>query len=290
MSTPQQFPQQFPPSTGQFPEQSPRQFSPHPPRQVAPHVPRHPSPQVPQEAPGAGQRGRARFGFGLVGPRRRRHAFPVESLDSLGLPVGDDGVVIGVDPENRPSVLGINRSEPYDVTLIGGLWTAQVLALRTAATGTRVAVETGRAAAWTALVQAAGGGLPCVTLHDVGRVPPQGASAGSPVLVVRDCGMRPPRGRVVSAPWQSVVTLLPYLSPAAPRLMEKSSLVGVQRVSPDEAARIGWLLKLPRSESQTLSTLADGVTLWVSGGDRRFVMTQPTDAEAGLLGAARRMD
>ncbi|MYZ41129.1 hypothetical protein GT002_40000, partial [Streptomyces sp. SID4917] len=136
----------------------------------------------------------------------------------------------------------------------------------------------------------AGGGQPCVTLHDVGRVPPQGASAGSPVVVVRDCGMRPPRGRVVSAPWQSVMTLLPYLSPVAPRLMEKSGLVGVQRVSPDEAAQIGRIMSLPRAETEALSTLADGVTLWCTARDRQFVMVQATDAETGLLGSARRMD
>ncbi|MFI9744871.1 hypothetical protein [Streptomyces sp. NPDC052494] len=233
---------------------------------------------------------RPRFGFGLVGPRRDRHSVPLDQLDALALPVGDDGVVIGVDAESRPAVLGINRPVPYDVTLIGGLWTAQVLALRAAATGARVAVETGRAQAWTPLAQAAGGGQPCVSLHDVGRVPPQGASAGSPVVVVRDCGMRPPRGRVVSAPWQSVVTLLPYLSPVAPRLLEKSSLVGVQRVSPDEATHIGRIMGLPRHEYEALSTLADGVTLWCTQGDRQFVMTQATDAETGLLGGARRMD
>ncbi len=68
-------------------------------------------------------------------------------------------------------------------------------------------------------MQAVGGGQSGMTVHDVGRVPPQGASAGGPVLVIRDCGMRPPRGRVASAPWQSVLTLLPYLSPVAPRLM-----------------------------------------------------------------------
>ncbi|ORT54381.1 hypothetical protein [Streptomyces sp. CB03238] len=237
-----------------------------------------------------GRGSRPRIGFGLIGPRRERHSVPLEQLESLGLPVGDDGVVIGVDAEGRPAVLGINRPTPYDVTLIGGLWTAQVMALRAAATGARVAVETGRAPAWTALAQAAGGGQPCITLHDVGRVPPQGASAGSPVVVVRDCGMRPPRGRVVSGPWQSVVTLLPYLSPVAPRLMEKSGLVGVQRVSPDEAAQIGRIMNLPRGEAEALSTLADGVTLWCTGRDRRFVMTQATDAETGLLGSARRMD
>ncbi|MEF9885747.1 hypothetical protein [Streptomyces sp. P9-A4] len=233
---------------------------------------------------------RPRFGFGLVGPRRDRHSVPLEQLDAMALPVGDDGMVIGVDAENRPAVLGINRPVPYDITLIGGLWTAQVMALRAAATGARIAVETGRAQAWTGLAQAAGGGQPCISLHDVGRVPPQGASAGSPVVVVRDCGMRPPRGRVVSAPWQSVVTLLPYLSPVAPRLLEKSSLVGVQRVSPDEAAQIGRIMSLPRHEYEALSTLADGVTLWCTPNDRQFVMTQATDAETGLLGGARRMD
>ncbi|MER5868219.1 hypothetical protein [Streptomyces sp. NPDC002044] len=231
-----------------------------------------------------------RGGFGLVGPRRARHVVPAADLDALALPVGDDGVVIGVDAEGRPAVLGINRPTPYEVTLIGGLWTAQVLALRAAATGARVAVETGRGPVWSALAREAGGGQQCVTLHEVGRVPPQGASAGSPVLVIRDCGMRPPRGRVVAGPWQSVLTLLPYLSPTAPRLLQQSSLAGVQRVSPDEAEQIGRLMNLPRPAVDSLPTLGDGVTLWCTPRDRQFVMTQGTDAETGLLGAARRID
>ncbi|MFK0257250.1 hypothetical protein [Streptomyces sp. NPDC090445] len=235
-------------------------------------------------------RNAVRGGFGLVGPRRERHTVPAVDLDALALPVGDDGVVIGVDAHGRAAVLGINRPTPYEVTLIGGVWTAQVLALRAAATGARVAVETGRAQVWSALAQAAGGGQQCVTLHDVGRVPPQGASAGSPVLVVRDCGMRPPRGRVVAAPWQSVVTLLPYLSPTALRLLQHSSLAGIQRVSPDEAEQIGRLMNLPRQTVDSLPTLGDGVTLWCTPRDRQFVMTQGTEAETGLLGPSRRID
>ncbi|WP_405978326.1 hypothetical protein [Streptomyces sp. NBC_00158] len=231
-----------------------------------------------------------RGGFGLIGPRRGRHVVAAAELDALALPVGDDGVVVGVDAGGRPAVLGLNRPTPYEVTLIGGLWTAQVLALRTAATGARVAVETGRAAVWSGLARAAGGGQQCVTLHDVGRVPPQGASAGSPVLVVRDCGMRPPRGRVAAGPWQSVLTLLPYLSPAAPRLLRSSSLVGVQRVSPDEAERVGALMRLPGSAVEALPALGDGVTLWCTPRDRQFVMTRGTETETGLLGAARRID
>lgn len=234
--------------------------------------------------------GSVRGGFGLLGPRRERHVVAAADLDALALPVGDDGVVIGVDAAGRPAVLGVNRPAPYEVTLIGGLWTAQVLALRTAATGARVVVETGRAPVWSGLARAAGGDQQCVTLHEVGRVPPQGASAGSPVLVVRDCGMRPPRGRVVAGPWQSVLTLLPYVSPAAPRLLRNSALVGVQRVSPDEAEQVGALMRLPATVVEALPTLGDGVTLWCTRGDRKFVLTQGTETETGLLGAARRID
>ncbi|MFD7408366.1 hypothetical protein ACFV7R_38230 [Streptomyces sp. NPDC059866] len=248
------------------------------------------SPAGADGAPGTGFAERLRTGFGLLGPRHPRHALPVEQVDALSLPIGDDGVVVGVNAEGQPAVLGVNRPTPYDIVLIGGLWTAQVLALRAAATGARVAVETGRAQQWAQVVQAVGGGQSGMTVHDVGRVPPQGASAGGPVLVIRDCGMRPPRGRVASTPWQSVLTLLPYLSPVAPRLIRQARLVGVQRVSPDEAAEIGRVTGLPRAEYESLPTLADGVTLWCTERDRQYVMTQPTDAEIGLLGTARRMD
>ena len=231
-----------------------------------------------------------RTGFGLLGPRHGRHTLSADDLDTLALPIGDDGVVIGVDAEGQPAVLGLNRPTPYDIVLIGGLWTAQVFALRAAATGARVAVETGRAQAWTQMVHAMGGGQNGLAVYDVGRVPPQGASAGTPVLVVRDCGMRPPRGRVVSGPWQSVLTLLPYLSPVAPRLLRQARLVGVQRISPDEAGELGRTMGLPRADVDSLPTLADGITLWCSDRDRQYVMTQPTDAEVGLLGTPRRMD
>ncbi|AZM59736.1 MULTISPECIES: hypothetical protein [unclassified Streptomyces] len=243
----------------------------------------------PQQASGRA-RGLLRTGFGLLGPRHGRHTLPADDLDTLTLPIGDDGVVIGVDAEGQPAVLGLNRPTPYDVVLIGGLWTAQVFALRAAATGARVAVETGRAQAWTQLVHAMGGGQNGLAVYDVGRVPPQGASAGTPVLVVRDCGMRPPRGRVVSGPWQSVLTLLPYLSPVAPRLVRQARLVGVQRISPGEAGELRQAIVLPRDDADALPTLADGVTLWCADGDRQYVTTVPTDAETGLLGMPRRMD
>ncbi|WP_190021893.1 hypothetical protein [Streptomyces hiroshimensis] len=243
----------------------------------------------PGNAPGSGA-GRPRFGLGLPGPRRGRHELAPEEFEALALPVGDDGVVIGTGPQDEPAVLGVARPVPFGAVLIGGAWTAQVIALRTVGTGARVAVETGRRQVWTTLAQAANGGHQCVTLHDVGRVPPQGPSVHSPVLVVRDCGARPPLGRVMTAPWQSVLTLLPYLGPDAPRLLGSADLVGVQRVSPEEARQLGLLLGLPQADVEALPTLPETVTLWCAGRSWTYVDVRATDAETRLLGAPRRVD
>ncbi|MBW1601213.1 hypothetical protein JJV70_03655 [Streptomyces sp. JJ66] len=229
----------------------------------------------------------------LRGPGTGRHLLPASQLDALTLPLGDDGVVAGVDAQGGPAVLGFHHPRPYDVVLIGGLWTAQVLALRLAATGARIAVETGRPQVWTTLLHAVGGEAGvrgAMSVHEVGRVPAQGATVGSPVVVVRDCGMKPPRGRVSSGPWQSVLTLLPYLSPVAPRLLRGAALTGIQRVSPQEAQQLGRVLALSPQEVRALPALGDGVTLWCAPKDRQFAMIQPTDAETGLLGVARRLD
>ncbi|MER7761749.1 hypothetical protein [Streptomyces sp. NPDC097619] len=211
-------------------------------------------------------------------------------LDALALPVGDDGVVIGVDEDGLPAVLGVARPTPYGVTLVGGLWAAQVLALRAAATGVRVAVETGRSPSWAPLARAAGGDQQCVTVHAVGRVPALGSSVAQPVLVLRDCGASPPRGTVPPRPWQTVLTLLPHLGRVAPGLLRRADLVGLERVSPEEAGEAGRVLELPGPLVEALPGLGAGVTLWCAARDRRFAVTEPTEEERGLLGEPRRVD
>jgi len=237
---------------------------------------------------GAGRRVLA--GFGLHGPRREQHVLTREQLRAMALPVGDDGVVIGTDGQGSAAVVGMFRPTAYDIVLVGGVWTAQLIALRAAATGARVAVETGRLQAWAPVAQAAGGGQPCVTVHPVGRIGPQGASVAAPVLVVRDCGARPARSRLSAGPWQTTLTLLPFLGPGAERLLTAADLVGVQRISPQEAELAGRALALPEGETDALSALGDGVTLWANRRRRGFVQSGPTSAEAQVLGQARRVD
>jgi len=229
-------------------------------------------------------------GFGLRGPRREQHVLSQEELSAMAMPIGDDGVVIGMDGQDDAAVLGLFRPRAYDVVLVGGVWTAQLIALRAAATGARVVVETGRSQSWTPVAQAAGGGQPCLTVHPVGRIGPQGASVTAPVLVVRDCGSRPGRSRLSPGPWQTTLTLLPFLSPASERLLSSADVVGVQRVAPQEAELIGRVLELPAMETGALSNLGDGVTLWANRRSRMFVRGGPTAAEAQVLGQARRAD
>ena len=52
----------------------------------------------------------------------------------------------------------------------------------------------------------------------------------------------------------------------------------------------GEALGIPEEHLQHLPTLHDGVALWCTRKHQKFVMTEATDAETGLLGVARRMD
>ncbi|MGW4808228.1 hypothetical protein [Kitasatospora sp. NPDC004272] len=233
---------------------------------------------------------RVRPGYGLRGPRREKHVLTVEDLSALAFPVGDDGVVIGLDHQQQPAVIGLFRPSAFEVVLVGGMWTAQLIALRAAATGARIAVETGRPQAWAPMAQAAGGGQPCVTIHQVGRLGAQGASVASPVLVVRDLGARPNRSRLSAAPWQTTLTVLPYLGPNASRVINAADLVGLQRVSPQESDLLGRLLSLAPGDVSALPTLPDNVTLWATRMRRQYVMTNQGEAETQVLGGPRRMD
>lgn len=224
------------------------------------------------------------------GPRHERHLLEADELDALSLPVGDDGVVIGTDPNNRPAVLGLFRPRPVDSALVGGSYVAQLLALRAVATGARIVIETARPELWSALAQNAGGGQPVVAVVPVRRVGALGATAVSPVLLIRDCGARPPRLAQPKTAWQTTLTLLPFLDPAYAGQLVGADLVALQRISPQEAQLAARVIRLGVEDVQALPGLPDELTLWSARHGRQYVYGMPTQLEAGLLGNPRRMD
>ncbi|MGW2855627.1 hypothetical protein ACWDAZ_27685, partial [Streptomyces sp. NPDC001215] len=64
-------------------------------------------PQAPQE-----QRRVFSPGFGLRGPRRNRHVVTVDELAAVSMPIGDDGVIIGVHPRDVRGEVLVPRDGP----------------------------------------------------------------------------------------------------------------------------------------------------------------------------------
>ncbi|MFI0897647.1 hypothetical protein [Streptomyces sp. NPDC020983] len=207
----------------------------------------------------------------------------------MSLPLGDDGVAAGTDEAGDPAVLGLFRPAPLDVVVIGSVWAAQVLALRALGAGAMVIVESARPRCWAPLMRGtAAGGSPSV--YGVGEVPLQSQDLPGPFLVVRDCGAQPPRSRLARAPWQAVLTLLPFLGRQAAGLPAAAELVGIQRVSPQEVQVLARTLQLTREQAAALPGLDDDAMLWATARHRRFVRLAPSAAETELLGGARRID
>jgi hypothetical protein len=224
------------------------------------------------------------------GPRHERHMLEASELNALTIPVGDDGVVIGTDPSRQPAVLGLFRPRPVDGALVAGSYLAQLLALRAAATGGRIVIETARPELWSALAQNAGGGQQIVAVVPVRRVGVLGATAASPVLLIRDCGARPPRLAQPKSPWQTTLTLLPFLDPGYAGQLVGADLVALQRISPQEAQLASRIVRLGNEDVEALPGLPDELTLWCARHGRQYVYGMPTQLEAGLLGNPRRMD
>ena len=224
------------------------------------------------------------------GPRHERHLLEADELNALSLPVGDDGVVIGTDPNNQPAVVGLFRPRPVDGALVAGSYLAQLIALRAVAVGARIVIETARPELWSPLAQNAGGGQPVVAVVPVRRVGALGATATSPVLLIRDCGARPPRLAQPKTAWQTTLTLLPFLDPAYAGQLVGADLVALQRISPQEAQFAARVIRLGVEDVQTLPGLPDELTLWCARHGRQYVYGMPTQLEAGLLGNPRRVD
>jgi hypothetical protein len=223
-------------------------------------------------------------------PHHDQHVFTEAQVPVVALPVCDDGVIVGVDPSRQPAVLSLFRRRPVEVALVGGTYLTQLLIVRAAGVGARVVIETARPSTWANVAQNTGGGQQCVVVAPVGRIGQLGPSMQSPVLVVRDAGARPPRSRVPKSPWQSTLTLLPYLDPRAVGLLATADLAALQRVSPQEAHLAARTLRLPLEDAQALPSLADELTLWCAKTDRRYVFTAPTNMEVNMLGNPRRTD
>jgi hypothetical protein len=203
------------------------------------------------------------------------------------------GVLLGVDPAHRPMTLGLFRRTTLSTALVGTLYVAQILALRCAAVGARVIVETGRPDEWDPVLLHSGLDRSRLAVQPVGR--PVGhpgwpaPTLATPLLVLRDCGARPPYASMPRGPWTSIVTLLPYFDPRTAGYLRDADLVGMQRMPREEAAMARHLLSLPDKDTAALADLPGPMVLWRSRKrTMRYCEAAPTSWEEGFLGAPER--
>lgn len=199
------------------------------------------------------------------------------------------GVLIGMDPAHRPVTLGLFHRTTLSTAIIGSLHLAQILALRCAAVGARVIIETARQGEWDSVLLHSGLDAARLIVQPVGR--PVGhpgwpaPSMATPLLVLRDCGARPPYAEVPRGPWTSIVTLLPYFDPRTAGYLRDADLVGLQRLPREEAAMARHVLALPDKDTAALADLPDPMVLWRSRKrTTRYCEFAPTKWEEAFLG------
>jgi len=218
------------------------------------------------------------------------------ALNHLSLTGDRGGVVLGSDQRGGAIQVHLLRPMPSRLALLGGLYLAQQLVLRAAATGAVVVVATGRPAAWT-LVLRAFDGAPAGRAHEapvqirgLAPGPLPRATQDTPVLVVQDSGAVPQELYPARSPWQCTAYVLPYLHPQVGQNARAADLVLAQRLPVGQAQLAGRLWQLSAEMVHELASLTDdgvvalGSSLWLP---LRLVTTPK---EAALLGPVRHGD
>lgn len=223
-------------------------------------------------------------------PGRRAPVLPRAVLDDAVAPVAPAGIVLGADAAGDPVTLAVLRPVPTRVVVLGALHLARQIALRSVAQGARVAVTTGRPAAWEPVARAAGD----PTRVEIGPdlVPtdpaPRGPGDTDALLTVHDRGATTTGPGAPAGARRTTMLVLPALSPAVADAADDADVVLLGRMPPEEADLATRLWRLSDPMAETLRTLPDhGVVALGRNVWRRLdLVTAPR--ETAILGPVRR--
>jgi hypothetical protein len=199
--------------------------------------------------------------------------------------------VLGADTDGAPVTLALLRPVPTRVVVLGALHLARQIALRTVAEGARLAVTTGRRAAWEPLARAAA--EPERVRIGTDEIPPDDGAPRRPgdtdaLLTVHDRGATAAGPAPPAGPWRATMLVLPALSPAVADAADDADVVLLGRMPPQEADLAARLWRLTGPMAESLRTLPDhgvvvlGRNLW-----RRLDLVT-AERETALLGPVRR--
>ncbi len=212
------------------------------------------------------------------------HTASHRALATLRTPASTSGVILGFDRNRQPVAVRMFRAEPTQVTLVGGTWAGKLLALRSLALGVSTVVLTDEPANWQHFGTIATGQADRVVVLRGEQPVHAFATAWQPALIIYDLGQVGPAAPVALASWQTRLTVLRQLSESGMPFADDCRLLMTQRLTPDEAARVGAALRLPSRRTQQLQQLPDDVVALVGQHRDRLVGIEPTAVELHLLG------
>ncbi|QGK71499.1 hypothetical protein GIY23_20055 [Allosaccharopolyspora coralli] len=224
-----------------------------------------------------------------------------EALDTIA-PSGDrGGVLVGASPHGKPLSASVLRPQPTRMVMVGGLYLARQIALRSLATGAWVQIATGRPAAWKMLERAAGLApdgrpVPSMQIKKLAPFELPTATEDAPLLVIHDGGAVPQELFPPRSPWQTTLYVLPYLHPQVGNgtTANGADLVLLQRLPLNQAelaARI-WHLDPATKQRQVneLTQLPDDIVIALGNNLWEPIQLGTKPAESEILGPVRRGD
>ncbi|MFI7076390.1 type VII secretion protein EccE [Micromonospora sp. NPDC049903] len=219
--------------------------------------------------------------------RRAPSTPPGTDAPESTLPYGSAGLMLGTNRHGGPVAVRLFRPESTRVMLVGGVRTAQLVAVRAMALGARVVVQTTRPHAWEPFVRGVGvpgRTIPLVPPDRPAQLPP--ATPLSPVLVVRDAPPPPPGPRP-GAPWQTTLLVRDELTPADADALARADLAVLSPLSRAGSAVAGTALGLGDAAQWLARSRPDMVAV-VNRRALRWALLAVTPIEAQLIGAPLR--
>ncbi|RKN32920.1 polysaccharide deacetylase family protein [Micromonospora musae] len=247
-------------------------------------------PTDPPAHPFEAEPGTARRGPAGRMPRLRigSHSVSSTALTRLSPARYSAGLVLGADRRRTPVTVRMFRPEPGRIALVGGVWAGQLLAFRALALGARVTVVTAEPAVWNGLGPAALGRVDdrVEIRTEPGAVRP--ATAQRPTLLIHDVPPAALNTALPEQPWQTRLTIVRRLEPAAWPTLKQSGLCLLQRLGAAESSLAQHALRLPQDSARFLQVMADDMLTMVGTDGDRHLWLHQTDLERQVLGPPRR--
>ncbi|MCX4387172.1 type VII secretion protein EccE [Micromonospora peucetia] len=211
---------------------------------------------------------------------------PGPAPDGLELTLGAAGLMVGTNRHGGAVTVRLFRPEGTRVMLVGGVRTAQLVAVRAMALGARVVVQTARPREWEPFVRGVGTPGAMIPVVPPGRPVGEPGSPLRPLLVVVDAGPTPVETEPGS-PWRTTLLVRDELTPADADALGRADLAVLQPLDPTEAAVAGAALGLGGS-AEWLTRIRDDMVAVVNRRALRWALLSPTPIESQLIGRPSR--